>query len=777
MGALQLAAPADFRGGDARFEVVRTPAGDELLVLDRLLRSDGNPIAIAQVAEPLDNVHYVLRQARTILIWSAIGGALLVGAASFFIAGTAIDPIKRLTTAMAEIGSDQLDRRIPSTRTDEVGRLAAAFNAMLARLEEAFARERQFIADASHELKTPLTVINANAQLLKRWGNDDPAVRSESLDAIVTESEQLAGMVSGMLTLAKADSGDQIPKEPLALDRLLTDVVTHARSRAERKALTLEAHLPAAAPIVVGDESLLRQLFSNLVDNAIKFTETRPDRRHPHRRGRPTQSSKSRIPESASTPTQPSGSSTASSAPTPRIRGSSKEPGSASRSCAASRGFTAGRSRPPHGPAAARSFAWYSRQPGQLQSKPNDRRGRAGYHGSVGPFRSGAGRWIAAGVLFSSAIFGCAQRAGATTTSFDVTGQAVVQVIGHAAPITIRTWNRNTVQIDWPDGAGFNASRSTQPTRPSFLIPTVSVAEVHGREGTVITTLLPEDFPVPKLAPGMHDVVRVVEALRPFVPGGPPPPALTLMIPESTGLVNVRSDRGAVTLNDYHGTTIAADRRGRMTFNRVSGDAFVQPLNGSFYALDSSFDRLRIRSNRADQVFDACRVKQIEATTLTGNIVFDNGSFEPGLARFESDRGSIALGRQRRCATRGAHPRRARVHRFAGGAGGAADRPRRDRHRPDRRRGWTAGERVEQPRRHLALRRQSDRAASGATRRRLASDDGPAARRPRVAAPAAAVCRATTEPAAAGAPAGFLAWSAAARAPTIEICAERPCRA
>ncbi len=274
MGALQLAAPVDFRGGDARFEVVRTPAGDELLVLDRLLRSDGQPVAIAQVAEPLDNVHYVLRQARTILIWSAIGGALLVGAASFFIAGTAIDPIKRLTAAMAEIGSDQLDRRIPSTRTDEVGKLAAAFNAMLARLEEAFARERQFIADASHELRTPLTVINANAQLLKRWGNDDPAVRSESLDAIVTESEQLAGMVSGMLTLAKADSGDQIPKEPLALDRLLTDVVTHARSRAERKALTIEAHLPAAAPIVVGDESLLRQLFSNLVDNAIKFTES-----------------------------------------------------------------------------------------------------------------------------------------------------------------------------------------------------------------------------------------------------------------------------------------------------------------------------------------------------------------------------------------------------------------------------------------------------------------------------------------------------------------------
>jgi signal transduction histidine kinase len=145
---------------------------------------------------------------------------------------------------------------------------------MLARLEEAFARERQFIADASHELRTPLTVINANAQLLKRWGNDEPAVRSESLDAIITESQQLAGMVSGMLTLAKADSGDQIPKEPLSMNRLIGDVIAHARPRAERKALLLEAHLPAAETIVVGDESLLRQLMSNLVDNAIKFTDS-----------------------------------------------------------------------------------------------------------------------------------------------------------------------------------------------------------------------------------------------------------------------------------------------------------------------------------------------------------------------------------------------------------------------------------------------------------------------------------------------------------------------
>lgn len=271
----------------------------------------------------------------------------------------------------------------------------------------------------------------------------------------------------------------------------------------------------------------------------------------------------------------------------------------------------------------------------------------AGYHSIVPVSRSGLRRWIAAGALLSSAIVGWPRGAGAATTSYDVTGQAVVQVIGHAASITIRTWNRDTVQVEWPDGTPFTVTKNTRTTRASFLIPTVSVAESHGREGTVTTTLLPEDFPVPRLTPGLHDVVRVVEVVPPFAAGdvlSGPPAQLTLTIPETTGLVNVRSDRGAVTLRDYHGTTIVADRRGRVNFTGVSGDAFVQPLNGNFYALDSTFDRLRIRSNRADQVFDGCRVKQIEATTLTGNIIFDNGVFDPGLARLESDRGSIAVG-------------------------------------------------------------------------------------------------------------------------------------
>ena len=270
MGDLRLEAlPA---GITKRFTFAHDTDGAPLLVLDRSLSRDGKPIVIAHIAERLDIVDRETRRAQTILILAAIVACIAVVVASLFIARSLVDPIVRLTEAMDEIGSEKLDRRLRWKRADEIGRLAATFDAMLDRLQDAFARERQFISDASHEFKTPLTVINANAQLIRRWGDRDPVVRAESFDAIVDESARLAEMVGGMLTLAKADSGDQIPKEPLALNPLVADVVAHGRERAAQTGLALRAELDPDGPYVLGDTPLIRQLVSNLVDNAIKFT-------------------------------------------------------------------------------------------------------------------------------------------------------------------------------------------------------------------------------------------------------------------------------------------------------------------------------------------------------------------------------------------------------------------------------------------------------------------------------------------------------------------------
>jgi heavy metal sensor kinase len=247
-----------------------------LYVRDELIRTPGASL-IVKVGESLDLYDETLDRVRALLIGVALLGVVAVIAGSFAIAASAVEPIDRLSDAMREIRSDQLDRRLGrSTRTDELGRLADNFDAMLDRLEEGFARERQFISDASHELKTPLTVISANAQMLERWADRDAEVRGESLRAIRDESEALARIVNGMLLLAKAESGDGIPREPVALDAVLGEAVKFARPRAEAKGLALELHSsePPGTPQVLGDASLLRQLFTNLIDNAIKFTET-----------------------------------------------------------------------------------------------------------------------------------------------------------------------------------------------------------------------------------------------------------------------------------------------------------------------------------------------------------------------------------------------------------------------------------------------------------------------------------------------------------------------
>jgi signal transduction histidine kinase len=261
---------------DGRFHIVHDAGSlpSSMLVLTRVLTDPGGePLAIAYVAARLQYADELVARARRILVMVAVLATLAILAASYIIAGIVITPIQRLTAAVGEIGSERLDLRLRWKRRDELGRLAAAFDAMLDRLQSAFARERQFISDASHELRTPLTVINANAQLLRRWGDRDEKVRAESIEAIADESGRLAGMVSGMLTLAKAESGDAIPKEPLILERIVDDVVAHAGERAKAKGLELAAHhTDGQATIVVGDEGLLRQLVTNLVDNAIKFT-------------------------------------------------------------------------------------------------------------------------------------------------------------------------------------------------------------------------------------------------------------------------------------------------------------------------------------------------------------------------------------------------------------------------------------------------------------------------------------------------------------------------
>jgi two-component system OmpR family sensor kinase len=231
------------------------------------------PEVVVYVAESLTLVRQTLAAFGVFLVLCFVVATVAVMAAGAWLTRTAVAPINEIARAAREIGGDDLAKRLNwQDRRDELGVLAATFDDMLGRLEGAFARERRFIADASHELKTPLTVINGNAQMLQRWADRDPALRAEAVETIRAESASMARVINAMLTLAKTDDADALSMESVDMASVVQDVATAMRPAAEGKGLTLVVRCEGES-MVRGEPGLLRQLITNLTENAIKFTE------------------------------------------------------------------------------------------------------------------------------------------------------------------------------------------------------------------------------------------------------------------------------------------------------------------------------------------------------------------------------------------------------------------------------------------------------------------------------------------------------------------------
>ena len=189
-----------------------------------------------------------------------------------FLAGRALSPIDDITTTARRISAEEMGHRLDlDLPDDEVGRLARTFDEMMQRLDDAFARQRQFTADASHELRTPLTVIKGQIEVsLQRTRTTEDHERV--LEQVNLEVDRMIRMTGSLLTLARADAG-QIPLtlEYVDLKGVLVPVIEHVRPIAENKNVDLHME-PRDSIRVRVDEDLLIQVMLNLLDNAIRHT-------------------------------------------------------------------------------------------------------------------------------------------------------------------------------------------------------------------------------------------------------------------------------------------------------------------------------------------------------------------------------------------------------------------------------------------------------------------------------------------------------------------------
>jgi heavy metal sensor kinase len=250
------------------YTTVITPARSTR-ILTHLIRRGFGGSSIIQCTFPLSEMERAAHSLDITLLTTIPLVLLIAGLGGAFLTDRAMRPVRHITRTADQIGAEDLSQRLPVGSEDEFSQLANTFNAMLGRLETSFAQQRRFTADASHELKSPLTVIKANASLaLRSPRSADEYVRR--IEAIDKASNHMRVLVDDLLLLARADEGRlAADKEPISLSEVLQEAVdsTH-RPDAAHVTLTL----PDRPMTIIGDRHELLRVFGNLIENALRYT-------------------------------------------------------------------------------------------------------------------------------------------------------------------------------------------------------------------------------------------------------------------------------------------------------------------------------------------------------------------------------------------------------------------------------------------------------------------------------------------------------------------------
>ncbi|MBL8899157.1 MAG: HAMP domain-containing protein [Planctomycetes bacterium] len=271
LGARRLPAASEraFAGREFRTALLAGGVEVRLLILSEPI--DGKP-AVLKVARATEPHHREVGVVRTQLFLAAPAALLLALLGAWFLAGRALRPVERMREELEQVTAEQLSARLalPPAR-DELAKLAATVNGVLARLERSFETLRQFTSDASHELRTPLAAMRAELEVCLREARSAEDYRS-ALGSALEEISRMTQLVDQLLALSRDDDARApIALHALDLRGLCAEIVGELEVLAEEKQQRLECSGDAAV-MALADEPLLRRVLVNLVHNAIRYT-------------------------------------------------------------------------------------------------------------------------------------------------------------------------------------------------------------------------------------------------------------------------------------------------------------------------------------------------------------------------------------------------------------------------------------------------------------------------------------------------------------------------
>jgi two-component system OmpR family sensor kinase len=243
--------------------------------VDYRVRAEERRGGVALVlALPLDDVHESVRQLQVVVVTAGLAVIGVLGLVIWWVIHLGVRPVRRMTRSAEAIAAGDLSRRVTEgTPGTEAGDLGVALNGMLGRLEEAFdqrtaseAKLRQFVADASHELRTPVATIRGYAELYRTGALDEEGQLDDAMRRTEEEAVRMGTLVDDLLQLARLDQGRPLDRAPVDLGRLVQDAVSDARAVEPARAITTTVREPVT---VLGDAPRLHQVVANLVANSL----------------------------------------------------------------------------------------------------------------------------------------------------------------------------------------------------------------------------------------------------------------------------------------------------------------------------------------------------------------------------------------------------------------------------------------------------------------------------------------------------------------------------